>query len=402
MPTLLQINTTLNRGSTGRIAEQVSTLAQNYGWDCYIAHGARYINTSNHNTIKIGSKLGNIVHAILGEYWGLHGFGSTIATYLFLRKVRKIKPDIIHLHNLHGYYLNIKLLFTFLARTNIPVVWTLHDCWAFTGHCTHFESNGCEKWKQECGECPLLMAQYKSRIVDRSKKNWQLKQSLYRKLSNLTIIPVSSWLGNLVQQSILCNHPINIINNGIDLSIFKPLKSDIREKFNIDSKKKIILGVVSSGFKGKKEFIALSKNTNYQIIIVGIKKEWTIDLPSNIICVSHTNNQLELAEFYSAADLFLNPTNNDTFPTVNLEALACGTPVVTYKAGGSPETLDKNTGISVNRGDIKALELAIEEILKNGKDAYSKHCRNRAEIYFNKDERFKDYINLYNSLLRKS
>ena len=402
MPTLLQINTTLNRGSTGRIAEQVSTLAQNYGWDCYIAHGARYINTSNHKTIKIGSKLGNIVHAILGEYLGLHGFGSTIATYLFLRKVRKIKPDIIHLHNLHGYYLNVKLLFTFLARTNIPVVWTLHDCWAFTGHCTHFESNGCEKWKQECGDCPLLMAQYKSRIFDRSKKNWHIKQSLYNKLPNLTIIPVSLWLSNLVQQSILCNHTINIINNGIDLSIFKPLKSNIRERFNIDSKKKIILGVVSSGFKGKKEFIALSKNENYQIIIVGVKKEWILELPSNIICVSHTNNQSELAEFYSAADLFLNPTNNDTFPTVNLEALACGTPIVTYNAGGSPETLDINTGISVKRGDIEALEYAIDEILQNGKEAYSKYCRNRAEKYFNKDERFKDYINLYNSLLRKS
>lgn len=400
MQTLLQINTTLNRGSTGRIVEQVSTLAQNYGWNCYIAHGARYINNSNHKTIKIGSKLGNIVHAILGEYLGLHGFGSTIATYLFLRKVKKIKPDIIHLHNLHGYYLNIKLLFTFLARTNIPVVWTLHDCWAFTGHCTHFEGNGCIKWKKGCGKCPLLMAQYKSRIIDRTRTNLRIKKNLYEKLSNLTITPVSQWLGDLVAQSILGNHKIIVINNGIDLSIFKPLKTNIRQKLNIASNKKMILGVVSSGFKGKKEFIELSLNSQYQIVIVGLKSEWIDRIPSNIICIPHTNSQFELAEYYSAADVFLNPTNDDTFPTVNLESLACGTPVVTYRSGGSPETIDVNTGIVVERGDIENLKIAVEKVLSQGKDSYSEHCRRRAEIHYNKDERFNDYINLYETLLR--
>jgi len=404
MPTLLQINTTLNRGSTGRIAEQISDLAQVRGWDCYIAHGARYINKSRHKSIQIGSKLGNIIHAILGEYLGAHGFGSTIATYLFLKKVLKIKPDIIHLHNVHGYYLNIRLLFSFLAKADIPIVLTLHDCWTFTGHCTHFENKGCYKWKDECGGCPQLMAQYKSRVFDCSRRNLLIKRTLYQKLSQLTIIPVSRWLGSLAAQSILQKHTIKVIHNGIDLSIFKPLKTNIREKLYINRNKKIILGVVSSGFKGKKEFIALSQNPAYQIVVVGVKKEWMDDVPSNIICVSHTNNQVELAEYYSSADVFLNPTYDDSFPTVNLESLACGTPVVTYKSGGSPETIDGDTGISVSRGDLEALSMAIDTVLANGKDFYSERCRLRAEKFFNKDDRFKDYVNLYESLLtnRKS
>lgn len=399
MPTLLQINTTLNVGSTGRIAEQISDLAQIRGWNCYIAHGARYVNKSRHKSIQIGTKLGNIIHAVLGEYLGAHGFGSAIATYLFIRKVMRIKPDIIHLHNVHGYYLNIRLLFSFLAKANVPIVWTLHDCWTFTGHCTHFESKGCYKWKETCGECPQLMTQYKSRILDCSRKNLLIKKFLYDELSKLTITPVSQWLGSLVAQSILQKHTIKVIHNGIDISIFKPLKTNIREILNVNINKKIILGVVSSGFKGKIEFIRLSSNPKYQIVIVGVKKEWMDGIPSNIICVSHTNNQSELAEYYSAADVFVNPTYDDSLGLVNIESLACGTPVVTYRSGGSPETIDEHTGISVDRGDFVALNMAIDIVLAKGKETYSKHCRQRAEMFFNKDDRFKDYIDLYEKLL---
>lgn len=213
MPTLLQINTTLNSGSTGRIAEQISLMAEDRGWNCYIAHGARYVNSSQIKSIQIGSKLGNIFHAVMGEFLGMHGFGSTLATYRFIQKIKKIKPDIIHLHNLHGYYLNISVLFRYLAKANIPVVWTLHDCWSFTGHCTHFESHGCYKWKTECGDCPLQMLQYKSRLIDRSKRNFRIKKKLYSNIKNLTITPVSNWLGDLVKESILKDHKIQVIHN---------------------------------------------------------------------------------------------------------------------------------------------------------------------------------------------
>lgn len=399
MPILLQINTTLNTGSTGRITEQIALLAESRGWTCYIAHGCRYVNESKVKSIQIGTKFGNYIHALLGELFGLHGFGSTLATCLFIYKINKLKPDIVHLHNLHGYYINIKLLFDYLAKTKVPVVWTLHDCWSFTGHCTHFENAGCEKWMMECHDCPLLMHQYKSRFVDRSRENYCMKKHLYATIRNMTIVPVSNWLGSLVRKSILQQHQISVIQNGIDLSVFKPLQSNIRERLSIGSHIKIVLGVVSSGFKGKDEFIRLAKNNNFQIILVGINKKWKKDLPNNIICIEKTNSQKVLAEYYSVADVFVNPTYDDTFPTTNLESQACGTPVVTYKAGGSPETIDENTGISVNRGDFVALSAAIETVLLKGKQNYSMACRKRAEEYFNKDERFMDYIQLYESVL---
>lgn len=400
MSTLLQINTTLNLGSTGRIAEQIAIMAEAQGWNCYIAHGARYVNPSKIHSIQIGTKWSNILHAIIGEYLGIHGFGSTLATYIFIRKVKKIKPDVIHLHNLHGYYINIAILFRYLAKTSIPVIWTLHDCWSFTGHCTHFESHGCYKWKTECRDCPLLMLQYKSRLIDRSRKNFRIKKKLYSNIKNLTITPVSNWLGNLVKESILKEHRIQVIHNGIDLDLFKPCLSNVKERIGVGNEKKMILGVVNSGFKGKKEFIELSKDPNYQVVIVGIRKKWKSDLPDNIICIPRTNSQEELAEFYSAADVYVNPTQNDTFPTTNIEAIACGTPVVTYNAGGSPEILDESTGIVVERNDIKALHEAVKCILKIGKQHYLKICRDRAISHFNKNDRFRDYLELYAELAK--
>ena len=400
MSTLLQINTTLNLGSTGRIAEQIAIMAEAQGWNCYIAHGARYVNPSKIHSIQIGTKWSNILHAIIGEYLGMHGFGSTLATYIFIRKVKKIKPDVIHLHNLHGYYINIAILFRYLAKTSIPVIWTLHDCWSFTGHCTHFESHGCYKWKTECRDCPLLMLQYKSRLIDRSRKNFRIKKTLYSTIKNLTITPVSYGLGNLVKESILKEHRIQVIHNGIDLDLFKPCLSNVKERIGVGNEKKMILGVVNSGFKGKKEFIELSKDPNYQVVIVGIRKKWKSDLPDNIICIPRTNSQEELAEFYSAADVYVNPTQNDTFPTTNIEAIACGTPVVTYNAGGSPEILDESTGIVVERNDIKALHEAVKCILKIGKQHYLKICRDRAISHFNKNDRFRDYLELYAELAK--
>lgn len=217
----------------------------------------------------------------------------------------------------------------------------------------------------------------------------------------MTIVPVSNWLGDLVNESILNKHRIKIVHNGIDLDLFKPTVSNVRERLGIQKEKKMILGVVASGFKGKKEFIALSKDFDYQIVLVGIKTEWMDDVPDNIICIPRTNSQKELAEYYSAADVFVNPTEDDTFPTTNIESIACGTPVVTYNAGGSPEILDEHTGIVVNRDDIRALHRAINSILAKGKPYYLNACRNRAVQNYNKNERFRDYLNLYSELLRK-
>lgn len=404
MPTLLQINVTLNSGSTGRIAEQIAVVAKNHGWECFLAHGGRYIGDSQFNAIKLSSKFDNYLHAIEGEFLGRHGLGSFYSTKQFIKRVEEIKPDIIHLHNIHGYYLNYQVLFEYLAHAKIPTVWTLHDCWSFTGHCTHFDNAGCEKWKTECGNCPLQMAQYKSRLVDRSRKNYLLKKKLYEQIERLTIVPVSYWLGGLVAQSILGRFPVKVIQNGIDINIFKPTENDIRKKYDIPAEKILVLGVIGSGFgpeKGRRDFSVLAQNKDIQIVLVGLKGDDFKGLPDNIIQLGRTNSQLELAELYSAADVVLNPTYNDTFPTINIESLACGTPVITYKTGGSPEILDDTTGIIVEKGDLEGMTRAIYAIKEKGKASYSLVCRERAVKLFNKDERYEDYIHLYEEILSK-
>lgn len=405
IPIVLQINSTLNWGSTGRIAEQIAILAETRGFKCYIAHGARFINKSSIETIKIGTKFGNYVHAFLGEYFGRHGFGSKIATYLLIKRLKKIKPDIIHLHNIHGYYINIEILLKYLAKSKIPVVWTLHDCWAFTGHCAHFALANCQKWQDKCNHCPLTMAQYKSRLFDRSNSNFEAKKRLYSYLENVTLVPVSNWLSTFLYKSIMKKFAYKVIHNGIDLNLFKPTYGNLRYRLGIPKEKSIILGIVSTGFnneKGRREFIELSNNNDYQVVLVGLSRADNENLPSTIMSVGRTHNQQELAEYYTIADVFLNPTYNDTFPTTNLEALACGTPVVTYQTGGSPESLDNQTGIVVPQGDFILLQKAINEVVSNGKNYYSKYCRLRAEKLFNKNERYMDYINLYMSILNNS
>lgn len=403
MPKLLQINVTLGNGSTGRIAEQIAEKATLHGWDCYMAHGGRYVGKSQFPAFQVSSKYDNYIHAVEGEFLGRHGLGSYLSTKRFVEKIKEIKPDIIHLHNIHGYYINYKVLFEYLAESNIPLVWTLHDCWSFTGHCTHFENGGCEKWKTECGDCPLMMAQYKTRFIDRSRKNFLLRKSLYEKLNNVTIVPVSHWLENYVSQSILGRFPIHVIHNGIDLDVFTPTENTIREKYGIPKDKTLVLGILGSGFdveKGRMEFMRLASDEEVQIILIGLTDQDKEGLPDNIIKMGRTGSQKELAEYYTAADVLLNPTYNDTFPTVNLEAFACGTPVITYRTGGSPEAIDENTGIVVEKGDYDGIVAAIKEVKQKGKASYAKACRERAEQFFNKDERYEEYVQLYENILK--
>lgn len=399
---ILYVNTTLNIGSTGRIVEQIANKVIECGGECYIAHGGRYIGKSQAKTIQVSTKLDNYLHAFKGEFLGRHGLGSIASTNRFIEVVKRIQPDIIHLHNIHGYYINYQILFNYLTHANIPIVWTLHDCWAFTGHCTHFDNVGCGKWKTSCESCPLLMAQYKSRFFDRSKENFNLKKQLYKGLSNMTVVPVSNWLGAFVSDSILSQFPVRVIPNGIDLTIFRPRENQIRKKYNIDDSKAIILGVLGSGFgleKGRKEFIELAKHSKYQIILVGLTKDDSKGLPDSIIKLGRTSNQVELAELYSSADMLLNPTYNDSLPTTNIEALACGTPVITYRTGGAAEIINDLTGVVVEKGDFDGILRAIRTVLKYGKSSYSQACRSRAEKHYNKDERYLDYIKLYTELL---
>lgn len=392
MPTLLQINSTANWGSTGKIAEQIGELAMQQGWESYIAYG-RNVNTSRSKLIKIGSKLSVYWHLIESRLFDNHGLASRWATRKLIKQIKQIKPDIIHLHNIHGYYLNYKILFNYLNKTNIPIVWTLHDCWTFTGHCAHFISVDCDKWKTGCKKCQYGSV-YPSALTDFSERNFQLKKRLFSKKKNTNIVACSNWLHDFVSVSHLCCSRSMVIHNGIDINVFSPRE---REEANITR----IIAISNKGLSDICKLRELLDNNSYEITVIGLKQEEINRLPAGIIGLPRTNSADELANLYSQADVFINPTYADTFPTTNLEAMACGTPVITYRTGGSPESITPETGFVVEQGDINGLVKAIEQIRSNGKQYYSAACRKHAEENFDKDKCFAKYIELYNEILSK-
>ena len=403
MKKLLQINVVANIGSTGRIAENIGKLAISQGWESYIAYG-RGEPKSASKLIRVGSDSDMYMHALQSRLLDNHGLASVAATKSFVEEIKRINPDVIHLHNIHGYYLNYKILFEYLATIDTPVVWTLHDCWAFTGHCSHFDAIGCDKWRTGCFSCPLKGEYPVSKLMDASKRNYALKKRLFTSVPNLTFAPVSRWLADLVGESFLGKYPVQVINNGIDTEVFQQRQSDLRKKHGIENKF-VLVGVagVWDAMKGLEDFIKLSSMLpdDCVIIMIGLTKKQIETLPDNIIGIERTENQIQLAEYYSMADVYVNPTYNDSFPTVNLEALACGTPVITYKTGGSPESVTEGTGLVVNKGDVDNLLYAIETIRRNGKQHYSAACRQRAVEFYNKDDKFREYIKLYNELVTK-
>lgn len=396
---ILQINTTVGTGSTGRIAEEIDQTLQKYGHESYVAYNKSGPNTSGNNYLKIGNKLDVYLHGIKTRMLDAHGFGSKKVTEEFIKKVQKIDPDVIGLHNLHGYYLNIEILFDYLKEKQKPVLWTLHDCWPFTGHCSFFDYVNCDKWKTECYDCPLSDKYPASWFLDRSTENFHRKKEIFNGLENLTIVTPSHWLKDIVSQSFLSHYPVMVIHNGIDTTQFNPLSTErLKEKYNLFSQK-VLLGIASvwDRRKGLNYFLELSKylDEGYKIVLIGLSAREQKQLPENIIGIQRTENIDELVQWYNAADVFVNPTLVDNFPTTNLEALACGTPVVTFDTGGSPEAIDENTGIVVPKGDTKGLRDAISEILTWTSKFDQQKCRDRATELFNKEDRFRDYVNLY-------
>lgn len=400
---ILQINTVVNSGSTGRITEEIGETFLKNGHESFIAYG-RGNRPSKSQLIKIGNSKDILFHVLRTRFTDRHGFGSKKATKKLVKKIQEINPEAIGLHNIHGYYINIEILFNLLKEFNKPVVWTLHDCWAFTGHCAHFARADCYKWQTQCYKCPLTRYYPTSFFIDNSRQNFNDKKRLFTGLNKLHIVSPSKWLANHIRNSFLSDFPVTVINNGIDLNVFKPF-TDIPEKFkehNI-SDKKTILGVsnIWTDRKGFYDFMNLSDilDAAYKIVLVGLTKKQISKLPKNIIGITRTENVNELAEFYSAALVFVNPTYSDNFPTTNLEALACGTPVITYNTGGSPETIDNETGIVVEKGNINALAEAIKKITSTSKSYYSAKCRARAEQLYNKNDRYMDYLKLYEKLI---
>lgn len=386
---IVQINSFVNSGSTGRIAEEIGKVALAKGHKSYIAYG-RVARPSQSELIRIGNDIDVFRHGAKSLLRDGHGLSSNKATLEVIRRLQGIKPDVIGLHNIHGYYLNYPLLFAYFREFQVPIIWTFHDCWPFTGHCSYFEKTQCERWKTECHECPQIK-HYPLSLIDRSNSNFKLKRDTFTGLSDLTIVTPSHWLKNLVNQSFLSEFPVEVIHNGIDLNCFRP---------NLDQEKeRIILGVASTWDtrKGLADFIALRTvlPAEYEIVLIGLKKQQIKRLPNGITGIARTESVYELAQWYKRALVFVNPTYVDNFPTTNIEALASGTPVITYNTGGSPEAIDEATGIVVSKGDIKGLFNAIKQIEALDAVRLSTNCRLRAETFFDKDNQFVKYINLY-------
>lgn len=399
--TLLQINVTANWGSTGKIAEQIGLCAQAHGWKSYIAYG-RMMNHSMNELIKIGNTFDVYEHYAEARLLDNEGVASRRVTRRLLERMDEIQPDIVHLHNIHDHYLNYPILFRYLADKKIPVVWTQHDQWATTGHCC-YNPVGCERWQDECKECPLS----KWYSLDRSRRNFMLKKQLLSDIPSLTIVPVSEWLGDNIRQSHLKDRDIQVIHNGIDINTFSPQPKNAHERYGIDKQKKIILGVAAvwDKRKGLNDFYELAKRLpaeDYAIVIVGQRTEdiKSLENACQMVFVDRTQNALELAQLYSSASVFVNPTYQDNYPTTNLEAIACGTPVITYKTGGSPEAVDEKTGVVVEQGNVGALTKAIRTLKES--PISTADCRKRAELHFDKDRCFEEYIEMYNRILKNN
>ncbi len=390
-------------GSTGKIMLQIADRAREKGHivktfstNVFSTKYKKLPPAPNSDHTYFGSYFENGIHAMLGKISGHNGSFSRFSTFRLIRKLKKFQPDVIHLHNLHAFCINLPMLLKYIKKNSIKTVWTLHDCWTFTGHCPYFDMVDCNKWKEGCAACPQFKSDYLRTYRDASKKMWELKRKWFTGVKDMTLVTPSEWLANLVKESFLKEYPVKVIHNGIDLSVFKPTESDFRKKYNCEDKF-ILLGVAFGWGKrkGLDVFIELSKRLDdrFQIVLVGTSDDVDGELPENIISIHQTKNQYELAEIYTAADLFVNPTREEVFGLVNAEAIACGIPVITFKTGGSPEVRDDTCGLVVSKDDVDALIDGIYNVYDN-KPFSKEACIKRAN-FFDKNDKFSEYVMLY-------
>lgn len=398
---LLQINSTLNWGSTGRIAEEIGQVVLNKGWESYIAYG-RQCNKSKSQSFRIGDDWAVYNHGLQTRLLDNHGLASRKETKHFIKQIETISPDVIHLHNIHGYYLNYSLLFDFLSQVNIPVVWTLHDCWAFTGHCSHYSYVGCNRWHTLCYDCPQKGDYPASCLIDRSEQNFRDKLHAFTLVENMTLVPVSEWLAGEVRQSFLKDYPMQVIHNGVDTEIFRP-QQVCKADLGFDNRF-MILGVSSVWLsrKGLKDFLKLRERLSkdeYVIVLVGLDESQIKHLPEGIIGIRRTNSVQELAKYYSIANIYFNASVEETFGLTIAESLSCGTPAIVYNSTACPEIISSDTGFIVEQGDINAVVNVVKLMKKQGKQQWISDCRERAVSLYDKRERYEEYLRLYERLI---
>ena len=399
---LLQINPVVRLNtSTGRIMKEIGEIAIASGWESYIAYSGARDGVPQHTSqlVPVGNKLDLAIHAVATRIFDAHGLASRRATKQLIRRIREIDPDIVHIHNVHGYWLNYPLLCQYLQESGKPVIWTVHDCWLYTGHCYYYSAARCDKWSTGCGHCPQKRAFPASWLFDRSARNWQDKRRAFGSLQRLTIVPVSEWIRREMARSFLADKQFQVIHNGIDLDVFRP-------EANVETERPagtVILGVATLWHeeKGVRDFIelaALLRPDEHLVLVGKMSEAQRAAFPAHVQLVERTENVAKLAALYARATAFVNPTWQDNYPTVNLEAIACGTPVVTYRTGGSVEAVAEGTGFVVEQGDVEGLLACVRELAAQDRQAVAARCRAHALQHFSKLERYQDYIRLYENL----
>lgn len=385
----MQINSVYGVGSTGMIAKNIGRVLSEKGIENYVLYTGG-LKSEDKRSIKYMSNSSVKFNAGLAKIFGNYGFNTFFGTIKLIRKLNKISPDIIQIHNIHGHNINLYIFFKYLKRKNIEVVWTFHDCWAFTGYCTYFDKPDCNKWQTECRKCPKV-SEF-SLFFDRSKRQYWRKKKAFTSIDKMVIVTPSKWLADIVKKSYLKNYEIRVINNGIDLNIYKPTKSDYRKKYMLGNKK-VLLSSAKGYVEPFNRLNDLIDKEKFVIVLLGVSKEEAKTLPASILSLPKISDKEEMAKWYTLADVFVNFSLEDNFPTVNIEALACGTPIVTYDTGGGPEIIDENTGITVPRRDVNAAWTAIKEVLEG--ESREDNCIERARTLYNAQDRFNDYYKLY-------
>lgn len=398
---LLQINAVYGRGSTGEIVKDISNTAVEQGWDSYVACSEKIFNDKKkNNIIYIGNSLDHKIHSFCSRLFGLHGYFSLVSTFLFLKRVDKLKPDIIHIHNIHSNYINVNMLFRYINKKKIQTIISLHDCWFFTGKCYHYMYDGCNKWKDSCGKCPRLKKEIPSYFFDFSRKILKDRKKYIGNSPFVHVVGVSEWITNEAKMSVLKDRVYGTIYNGVDFEIFSKKSTFLKNYLNLQGKF-VILGMankwLSANNRDTLEYISENLADQSVLVLIGCKEK--VKLSDKVFGIPFISDRSKLAEFYSMADVFVNVTKVDTLPTVNIEALACGTPVITYDSGGSGEILNGRTGYIVPYGDYIELYHSIEKVKKNGKHCYTDHCVEHAHILFDNQKCYRGYINLYDSLI---
>ena len=397
---ILQINTVCGVKSTGRIAADLADIIELEGGECKIAYGRESVpERFQKYAHRIATDRQVKKDAILTRLFDNATFNSKGLTKKFIKWIKEYDPDVVHIHNLHGYYINSEILFEYLKESKKPVVWTLHDCWPMTGHCSYFTNIGCEKWRTGCYSCPKKKLYPTSILLDRSKRNWNKKKELFTSLENVTIVTPSKWLADVAKESFLGKYPVYAIPSGVDFSLFKPEKnSSFREKYGLENKK-IVLGVATAwgDRKGLDEFCQMAEllGEEYQVVLLGMSEEQIKALPKNVLGLPRTSNIQELAEIYTASDVFVNAGKQETMGMTTVEAMACGTPVVASNLTAVPEVVKENGGLVVNEYTVEEFVRCIKKVLTMELDPIS-----NAQLY-EKRGQFNKYIEIYKEILKK-